>query len=50
MSKNGENHRLAGNGNGNGNGNGRERKTSFYDTFDGIEILNEEESGQSCYR
>ena len=42
MAKNGEKRQLAGNG---GQSN---RKETFYDTFDGIEIISDEESNQNC--
>ncbi len=44
MTKNGEKRQLAGNG---GQSN---RKETFYDTFDGIEIISDEESNQNCLR
>ena len=44
MPKNGEKRHLAGNG---GESN---RKETFYDTFDGIEIISDDESNQNCLR
>jgi len=44
MTKKGEKRHLASNG---GQSN---RKETFYDTFDGIEIISDEESNQNCLR
>ncbi len=45
MTNRGEKRHLASNGERQSN-----RKETFYDTFDGIEIISDEESNQNCLR